>query len=283
MRILTNTRLGHLDGAVRYTEAPARRAELLQRLAAEGYVASARLAAELGVSEMTIRRDLGQLHLEGLARRVTGGATLPYDALTFAERNRAGAAEKRAIARACVGLIGGAATVALDAGTTIAPLADLVVPGTSIITHSVPVINACTARNDLDLVVVGGTYQADTQAFAGPATRAGFDDLLVDVAVLTATGVDASGLLCVNPLDAETKRAIAGIAERVIVLVDHAKLGRRAPIRVGSLDLVDVLVTDSGATPEQLDALRSAGVHVVVAQLEDAEPSASAGPGEASR
>ncbi|HYI34020.1 MAG TPA: DeoR/GlpR family DNA-binding transcription regulator [Glaciibacter sp.] len=253
---------------MRYTEAPARRAELLQRLTAEGYVASATLATELGVSEMTIRRDLGQLHLEGLARRVTGGATLPSGGQTFTERNRAGAAEKQAIAAACARLLGTAATVALDAGTTVAPLAELIAPGTTVVTHSVPVITASTARDDLDLVAVGGTYQSDTRAFAGPATRAGFDGLLVDVAVLSATAVDASGFLCANPLDAETKRAMATIAERVIVLVDHTKLGRRAPIRVGPLELVDVLVTDAGASDEQLAFLEAAGVEVVVAALD---------------
>jgi DeoR family fructose operon transcriptional repressor len=266
-----------LDGAVRYTEAPARRAELLHRLATDGYVASARVAAELGVSEMTIRRDLGQLDGEGLARRVTGGATRPSDGETFAERNRAGTAEKRAIAAACATLLESAATVALDAGTTVAPLADLIPAGTSVVTHSVPVINACTARDDLDLVAVGGIYQPDTRAFAGPATRAGFENLLVDVAVLSATAVDPSGFLCTNPLDAETKRAMAAIAERVIVVVDHSKLGRRAPIRVGRLDLVDVLVTDAGASDAQLELLRSAGVQVVVAELESRGRGAGSG------
>jgi DeoR family fructose operon transcriptional repressor len=233
---------------------------------------------------MTIRRDLGQLHLEGLARRVTGGATLPSDGQTFAERGRAGAAEKRAIAAACASLLGTAATVALDAGTTVAPLADLIAPGTTVVTHSVPVINASTARDDLDLVAVGGTYQPDTRAFAGPATRAGLDGLLVDVAVLSATAVDASGFLCVNPLDAETKRAMATIAERVILLADHTKLGRRAPIRVGPLELVDVLVTDAGASDEQLEFLRAAGVEVVVAALDVAQGGSASAPGsEASR
>jgi len=282
--MLTNARLCRLDGAVRYTEAPARRAELLQRLTAEGYVASATLATELGVSEMTIRRDLGQLHLEGLARRVTGGATLPSDGQTFTERHRAGAAEKHAIAAACARLLGAAATVALDAGTTVAPLADLIAPGTTVVTHSVPVINAATARDDLDLVVVGGTYQPDTRAFAGPATRAGLDGLLVDVAVLSATAVDASGFLCVNPFDAETKRAMATIAERVIVLVDHTKLGLRAPIRVGPLKLVDVLVTDAGASDEQLAFLEAAGVEVIVAEVDGAQGTRGTASGsEASR
>ncbi|MCU1443565.1 MAG: DeoR/GlpR transcriptional regulator [Cryobacterium sp.] len=253
---------------MRYTEAPARRTELLNRLASEGYVASARLAAELGVSEMTIRRDLGQLHVEGLARRVIGGATLPSDAKTFAERDRAGTAEKRAIAATCVGLFDGAATVALDAGTTVAPVATLIAPGTTVVTHSVPVISACTDRDDLDLVAVGGTYQPDTRAFAGPPTRTGFESLLVDVAVLSATAVNTSGFLCANALDAEIKRAMASIAERVILLVDHTKLDARARIRIGSLELVDVVITDAGATVSQVERLRSAGVDVVVAPVD---------------
>src|SRR3954469_1814060 len=108
-------------GLVRYTEAPARRAELLRRLGSEGYVSSAALAEEFGVSEMTIRRDLRQLHSEGHARRVTGGASLPTGGMrgtSFEERDLSAAAEKAAIAAACAEQLAGAGTVALDAGTT---------------------------------------------------------------------------------------------------------------------------------------------------------------------
>ena len=72
MRLLTTDQRSRLDGRVRYTDAPARRDELLRRLATEGYLSSSRVAEELGVSEMTIRRDLRQLAAEGLARRVVG-------------------------------------------------------------------------------------------------------------------------------------------------------------------------------------------------------------------
>ncbi|MCU1408521.1 MAG: hypothetical protein JWM23_601 [Microbacteriaceae bacterium] len=266
MRALTTAGGDDFDGRVRYTEAPARRVELLRHLTAEGYVSSVRLAAQLGVSEMTIRRDLEQLHGEGLARRVIGGAALP--AAPFTERNRAGTAEKCAIAAACATRLGTARTVALDAGTTVAPLAMLIAAGTTVVTHSVPVITSCTERDDVDLVAVGGQYQRDTRAFAGPAARTGYGELLIDVAVLSATAVDRSGLLSTNALDAEIKREMAGIAERVILLVDHTKLGGRAPIRVGSLQLVDLVITDAGASTEQLDGLRDSGVDIVVAGVE---------------
>lgn len=251
---------------MRYTEAPARRAELVRRLEAEGYVSSAAVAEELGVSEMTIRRDLRQLHEEGLARRVTGGASLGR-ALPFDERHLEAVADKLAIAAECARLIVGAPTVALDAGTTVAPLAGLLEPGTRIISHSAPVIAACTERSDVELIGVGGSYQRETRSFAGPAARAAIAGLFVDVAVLSATAIGPSGVMSASALDAELKRELCAIADRVILLADHTKLSARAPIRVGALSLIDAVVTDAAATKEQCAMLSRAGIEVVVAAI----------------
>jgi DeoR/GlpR family transcriptional regulator of sugar metabolism len=268
---LTKLRSNRFDGDVRYTEAPARREELLRRLSAEGYVSSARLADEFGVSEMTIRRDLRQLSLDGQARRVIGGASLPHfgHGLPFEERDRSGSAEKRAIAAACLPLLEGAAMVALDAGTTVAPLAALLLPGVTVITHSVPVITVAAERDDIELIGIGGVYQRETHSFAGEAARRAIADYSVDVAVLSATALDSSGVLCANALDAELKKELARAARTTILLVDHSKLGARAPIRFGSLDLIDVVVTDDGADPDDLAVLADAGIRVVIAPRRD--------------
>jgi len=253
---------------VRYTEAPARRAELLRRLEQEGYLASSSLAAELGVSEMTIRRDLRQLESEGLARRVIGGASLPgwtTAGLPFEARGASGAREKQAIAEAAVALLGDATTLALDAGTTVAALAPLLRPGVSVVTHSLPVLAALEARGDIDLVGIGGHYQGETRSFAGPLAEAALDALTADVAVLSATAVDERGLLGSSILDAPLKRRLAAIARRVVLLADAAKLGGHAPIRLGGLDLVDVLVTDDRADEAALAPFRAAGLEIVVA------------------
>lgn len=251
---------------MRYTEAPARRAELLRRLRSDGYVGCAQLAGELGVSEMTIRRDIRQLHVDGLARRVVGGARLTEAGrVPFERRNREGAAEKRAIVAACVPLLEGAATIALDAGTTVAPLAALVPSGITIVSHSVPVISACTVRDDIELLGLGGLYQPDTRAFAGPTTRAELESLSVDIAVLSATALDATSVRCASVLDAEIKRAMAASAKRTILLVDHAKLRARASIRIGPLSLVDTVITGSGASADDVARLRDAGLEVILA------------------
>jgi DeoR/GlpR family transcriptional regulator of sugar metabolism len=269
---LTSFSRERLDEDVRYTEAPARRAELLRRLGSEGYVSSAALAEELGVSEMTIRRDLRQLHLEGHARRVTGGASLPSGGVrgaSFEERDLSASAEKAAIAAACAAELAGAGTVALDAGTTVAGVAALLAPGTTVVSHSLPVLATCTEREDLSVIALGGTYLSSTRSFTGQATREGLDRVSLDVAVLSATAVDETGLLCANDLDAEIKQAFAAGARRRILLVDSGKIGGRAPIRFGSLAAIDLVITGSRLDDAQRELLSAAGeVRCVATELE---------------
>lgn len=254
---------------MRYTEAPARREELLRRLAADGYVSSAAIAEEFGVSEMTIRRDLRQLHLEGYARRVAGGASLPSGVgrgAPFEERDRLAAREKNAIAGLCADLLRGAGTIAIDAGTTAAAVASLLEGGVTIVTHSTPVITACADRDDLELIGLGGRYEHSTRAFGGSTVTSALERVSIDVAVLSATAVDETGLLCVNELDADVKRAMAAAAQRTILVVDSTKLGGRAPIRFGTLASVDVVVT-SDAADDLARAVLAAAPEVRYAEL----------------
>jgi DeoR family fructose operon transcriptional repressor len=254
--------------SVRYTAAPRRRDELLRRLEESGYVSASTAAAELGVSEMTIRRDLGRLAAEGLVRRVVGGASVADGGagVPFELRRTEATREKEAVARAALPLLADAAVVALDAGTTVAALARRLPAGLTVVTHSVPVITACTAREDLDVVALGGAYHRATRSFAGPSTRAGLADLAVDVAVLSATAAGAAGVFSADQWDADTKRAMAAIADRVVLLLDHRKLGARAPMRVLGLEQAWAVVVDDQVTPDQLAVLRDRCERVVVAE-----------------
>lgn len=239
---------------MRYTDAPARRQELLARLGATGYLSSADLAAEIGVSEMTIRRDLRRLAEEGLARRVPGGASLPgaggpdSGADTFEARSGSAAPQKRALAKAAAGLLDEATSVALDAGTTVAEIVDFLPEGLSVVSHSLPVITACTAASTAgarEVVALGGFYEPTTRSFTGPATWTAARELAVDVAVISCTALDGRGLYSANPVDAEVKRALLEVADRVVVLADRHKVGARAAVRFAVPGVVDVLVTDA--------------------------------------
>ena len=270
VRRLTTSPGRTFNGAVRYTAAPRRREELLRRISDAGYVSSTAAAEDLGVSEMTIRRDLAALASEGLARRVLGGASAA--ALPFDERSSVSEREKSAIAAAAVPRLAGASIVALDAGTTVAALARLLPAGLTVVSHSVPVLTACGERDDIELLGLGGVYHRQTRSFTGAHTRAQLADLAVDVAVLSATGAGPDGVYSANPADAEIKRAMRAAASAVVLLLDHRKLGVRAPIRFFTLAEAATIVVDDGVSEQQLSMLRDRCPDVVVAS---ARPSAA--------
>lgn len=218
---------------------------------------------------MTIRRDLHDLAGQGLINRVAGGASVISAAggRPFEQRRVAATDEKEAVARAAVPLLAGANVVALDAGTTIAALAARLPGDLTVVSHSVPVILACTDRDDIDLIAIGGSYHSPTRSFTGPLTRIGLASFAVDIAVLSATAVDASGVYSANASDADTKRAMADIGRRVVLLLDHGKLTERAPMRIMDLRQVDTVVIDAGASTAELAMLRSRCGHLVVAPV----------------
>ena len=238
---------------MRYTDAPERRAELLRLAAVDGYVASAEAARRLGVSEMTVRRDLQLLEDAGAVRRVAGGATLVTSA-PFERRDAVETARKRTIAEAAAEEIASATTVALDAGTTVAAVVPFLGERT-VVTHSLPVIEALTRRSSPGLVAAGGHYQPDTRSFAGPLAEETLRNVRCDLAVLSATALDSDGLWGTNVLDAAIKRVLAQQSTRVILLADSTKLARTAPVRIAGLDVVDLVITDGGADPVALAAL----------------------------
>jgi DeoR/GlpR family transcriptional regulator of sugar metabolism len=197
---------------------------------------------------MTIRRDLRRLADDGLARRVPGGASLPGEQGPEPFETRSGSARpaKRALAKVAAGLLTDASTVALDAGTTIAEIVDLLPEGVGVVSHSLPVVTGCAAAGGREVVALGGFYEPSTRSFTGPATWNAVRELTVDVAVLSCSALDGRGAYSANPVDAEIKRALIEVADRVVVLADRHKVGGRAAVRFATPESVHVVVTDAG-------------------------------------
>lgn len=236
---------------MRYTDAPRRREIIIDHLSSAGYVSSTRLSEELGVSEMTIRRDLGRLVDESLAERVPGGAVLPGPAaavVPFDERRGREHHGKAAIAALAARQVVGANTVGLDAGTTVAGLVEHLPKGVTVVSHSLPVLHASAARS-LEMIALGGSYQPATRSFAGPGTRAAIEHLALDLAIISAVALSPSGLYCTSPWDAETKQLLIRAARRTVVVADRSKISASAPLRFAEWPEVDLLVTD--AAPDE--------------------------------
>ncbi|AXK33509.1 DeoR/GlpR transcriptional regulator [Streptomyces armeniacus] len=258
------------DAMPRYDTAAGRRDAILSRLQASGFLSISDLAADLQVSDMTVRRDLRLLERDGLVRVVRGGVSLPVGSQVPAFSGRADAhhdAKVRIGARAAE-LVGSADAIAIDAGTTPCELAAaLPQPFTgSVVTHSVPVLQQMLGRPPTRVVGLGGDLNPESRAFVGPMTVEGVARLRVRLFFLGAAAVDERGIYVSTDLERPTKQALMGIADEVVLMVDHSKVEASAPVLLCPLDAVGTVVTDRQPAAGLAAALAAAGVRVCVAE-----------------
>jgi DeoR family glycerol-3-phosphate regulon repressor len=248
-----------------------RRRRILVLMAGNEQITVNRLAAELGVSKETIRRDLRELAERRLLRKVHGGAVTTQTAheSEFSLRLTQQRLEKQRIAEAAAALFEPGDSLFMDAGTTTAIFAGELakLDGLTIITNAVDVAARLwhgPGRNRVHLL--GGEYRGDPAESIGPQTIEQIASFRADHAVLTVGAVDAEGgFLDFNMDEAKIAAAMVRQAGSVTVLADHTKLGRLALVKVCDLKEVSRLVTDA-APPKPLgNALHAAGVEVVVA------------------
>jgi DeoR/GlpR family transcriptional regulator of sugar metabolism len=259
-----------------------RRDAILRALIPSGAATVADLADGLGVSEMTIRRDLGVLADQQLVDKVHGGAVLAKGGGAephFATKRRINAAAKAAIAQATVAMIRDGMTVALSAGTTTWQVARRLRGGVrdlTFVTNSLNVAGALESNGWHSIVVSGGSFRTPSDALVGPFANHILRQLNVDLLVLGVHSIDARvGLTTPNIAEAETNRIMVAGARRVVVVADSSKLGQVSLATFAGIDEVDELVTDVGADQATLDALAEAGL-----QIQLVEPLAQPRPAE---
>lgn len=229
----------------------------------------------LDASPATVRRDFAELAAQGRAERLRGGlGRSKRDALAmvpFAAREMQMAAEKSAIARAAAGLLHSGDAVFVDGGTSTLHLASHLgaVPA-RVITNSLRLaaaIGAATYASPIEVHLTGGYLLARGGLLIGPQARAGIAAYHARWAFLSVGGIGPDGVFNTDELVQDVEREMLARADRVVALADHSKLHARALCRVCDLARVHVLITDAGATAEQLDPIRAAGVEVVVAAV----------------
>jgi DeoR family fructose operon transcriptional repressor len=250
--------------------APERQHFVLQQLAAAGRVEAAQLAAELGVSTESVRKDLAVLEERGLLRRVHGGA-IPVHELTFEpdlQERISFAKEKDGIVRAAVRHVPAGASLLIDAGTTTARLASALPPqGEQIVyTNSLPIALSLSDHPSVTVRVLGGTIRRPTLAGVGQVTLDALAAVNVDIAFLGTNGISRSrGLTTPDEQEALVKNRMLTTARRRILLADHSKFGRESLCRHALLSDIDLLITDSGTSQADLDAVTRHGVEVEIA------------------
>jgi DeoR/GlpR family transcriptional regulator of sugar metabolism len=240
-----------------------------------GAVRVSELTELLGVSDMTVRRDLDVLAAAGLLEKVHGGATAPGRPSAhepgFEAKSHRQLEEKEAIARAAAELVEPGRAIGLTAGTTTWRLAHhlLDVPDLTVVTNSIRVADVLDRepRPDRTVVLTGGV-RTPSDALVGPVAVTTLRSLHIDVLFLGVHGMaEDAGFTTPNLLEAETNQAFVASAERCVVVADHTKWGVRGLSRIARLADADVVVTDGGVRGEARSALEEHVGRVVVAPV----------------
>ncbi|MBC7561183.1 MAG: DeoR/GlpR transcriptional regulator [Dermatophilaceae bacterium] len=235
-----------------------RQQRILREVNRIGGVRVSGLVNTLGVSDMTVRRDIEVLAADGLVLKVHGGAAAiagrSADEPGFGVKSELNPVAKSAIARVAAGLISPGSSIAISAGSTTYAVAQelLSVPDLTVVTNSPRVADLLhnAQRKDLTVVLTGGV-RTPSDALAGPVADATLGSLHVDTLILGVHGIDqVAGLTTPNLIEAETNRALIATARRVIVVADNSKWGVVGLSTFATLDQVDVLVTDTGLAAE---------------------------------
>jgi len=262
-----------------------RQAAILEHVRAHGGARVSDLTQLLGVSDMTVRRDLDVLARRGLVEKVHGGATavgMPsseepgFEAKAMREYD-----EKEQIAREAAALVRPGAAIALSGGTTTWALCKYLVdiPALTIVTNSLRVATELDDTAGNRTLILTGGVPTPSDALVGPVADMVIRSLRFDILFLGCHGMDErSGLSTPNLAEAQTNRELVRNARSVVVTADHTKWGTVGLSSFADLEQVDVLVTDAGMPDAEQQVLSERVGRLVVAGPEPVTDSADGLP-----
>ncbi|MEU0000597.1 DeoR/GlpR family DNA-binding transcription regulator [Streptomyces microflavus] len=246
-----------------------RREHLLNLLARTGKVVAKDVAAELGISEDSVRRDLRDLAAEGLCQRVYGGALPASPAVADYDTRQTVAPDgKRKVASMAAALVRPGGSVILDGGTTALAVArafpkDL---ACTVITHSPTIATALIDHPGADLFLLGGRVFKHSAVTCGAAAVEAAQNVSADLCLLGVTGVHPeAGLTTGDAEEAAMKRALSARAADTYVLASREKIGAASPYRVLPWDKITGLITDVDPHDAVIEQLQTLGVEVLLA------------------
>jgi len=248
----------------------ARQRHISERLSREASVSIAALAVELGVSEMTVRRDLEALEKTSSIQRTHGGAVLSERMIfefEYRDRQKERLEQKREIAEAALRLIKPGERILLDTGTTTLHLARILprVGELTVLTPSLAVVSELQFAENLELILLGGAVRKGSPDLTGPVTEHCLELFAADWVFQGAESIGLDGSVYNVDLQlGQVDRKMRSRAGRSCLLADSSKIGGCAQVRTGSLADFDWFITDSGASEMFLETARRLTPEVVI-------------------
>ncbi len=255
----------------------AQRHERILETLSHGGQTVGQLADALQVSESTIRRDLGVLAQAGRLERQYGGAMLTNGSRANVTDSgteedplgvdvRPDLALRQRMARAAAELVNNGDVIVLDIGST-TPLIARELKGRSvtIVTSSLAVVDEVRYDEVIDLVILGGVLRRSYQSLVGPLTELATGHLSADVMFLSCTGVRGGHVVDNMAVEAPIKQSLIAASERVVLLASERKFPGSGAMRLCTLNDIDVLITTTGTSEEELEFSRGIGRKVIIA------------------
>ncbi len=220
-----------------------------------------------GISSVTVRNDLMFLERKGVIKRLFGKAVLRDDRIAggFDPQQVENLEYKEKIGKFAVSLIEENDSVMLYTGTTTLQVARNLDENMNIIavTNSIYIAHELRRFTNVKPVLIGGNFSVDTGSTYGVQAIQQLEQYNIDKLFLPLDGIDAVGGITNNhPYETDINYALIRKAKKVIVVADHTKIGRRHFVHMGSIEDVDILVTDSKAPADKIEAIRQKGVTV---------------------
>jgi DeoR family transcriptional regulator, aga operon transcriptional repressor len=250
-----------------------RRRTILDLLGRQGQISVRDLVDRFSISAVTVRADLDALSASGALVRSHGGAVrqlepthdYPLDLKQSVHR-----AEKVQIGRAAANLVHPGEVVILDSGTTTTEIARQLkiraIHGITIISNALNVVSELVDATGISVISIGGVLRPVSLSFVGPQAETMLKDLRADRLFLGVDGLDLEyGPTTPDVLEAQLNSLMMTVAKETTVVADFSKLGRRSVSRIGSMDGVHRLITDSKAPEDFIKALRARGIEVIQA------------------
>lgn len=252
-----------------------RYAQILTQILEDGAVKTADLRKQIGVSSETIRRDLEHLESIGQLRRTHGGAVAPVseqgnsetEYLSFQQRDRQNITQKTEVAQLALQYIVEGQSLALDSGTTSRKLAELIKTRfnrLTVVTNSLHIANTLADVKGFTLILTGGVLQPDEFSLTSDMATLIFSKLRINTFFLTTCGVSAEcGVTYQRTDEIAVQNRMLEASDRTILITDSSKLGVNSLYKMCGLEKINMIITDSAVTTQQVDAFSDTGIPVV--------------------
>jgi DeoR family glycerol-3-phosphate regulon repressor len=248
-----------------------RQNEILELARKNGKVTVDGLAEMYSVTVQTIRRDLSELAEIGRLERVHGGAVIPSSVvnLQYEDRRHMNDTAKREIAMACAASIPDDASIFMNIGTSTEAVAVELLghKNLMVVTNNLNIASILFANKSFEIILTGGVMRPSDGGLVGGLTAEMMKQFKFDYSILGCSAVDSDGdLLDFDGQEVLVSRTAIQRSRKVLVVADHQKFNRKAPLKISSLSEISTLFTDGNFPEELAISCVEWGTEVVVAK-----------------